>query len=79
MLAVLNEVAQDEAFVVLFGHGGATVDLLRTLLGDDELNRRQSHLIEEGPASGAITRVERRTGGGWKVTGIADTAPAPRD
>lgn len=46
--AVLDEVALEGAVVVIGCHGGATTDLLRDLLGDDELDRRAPDLIRLG-------------------------------
>lgn len=79
MLMVLNEVAQDGALLVLFSHGGATVDLLRTLIGDGDLRVRCPHLIEDGPPAGTVTRLVRSIHGHWDVLAIAETPSAPRD
>jgi broad specificity phosphatase PhoE len=41
--------------IAIAGHGGVTVDLLRTLLGDEEVPEA---LLREGVSSGAITTIE---------------------
>ena len=43
-------------------HGGVTVDLLRTLLGDDELDRRSPGLIDGGVPGCAITSLSVEPG-----------------
>jgi broad specificity phosphatase PhoE len=43
--------------IAMVTHGGITVDLLRDLLGDDELERRAPGLIMDGPSPCAITEV----------------------
>jgi broad specificity phosphatase PhoE len=79
MLAAIDEYARDERTIVLFGHGGATSDLLRTLLGDEELQRRSPRILLDGPTGGSLTRLQRDNAGTWQVTAIAEPPqPAPR-
>jgi broad specificity phosphatase PhoE len=79
MLAAIDEYALDEQTIVLFSHGGATTDLLRSLLGDEELQRRRPRLLEDGPTGGSLTRLQRADAGPWQVTAIAEQPrPAPR-
>ena len=52
--------------VVAVTHGGATADLLRTLLGDDQV---PSWLLSDGVPACAITTLD-----GLRVTGIASVA-----
>ena len=73
MLAALDTHMSAGRTVVLVGHGGATTDLLRTLLGADALEALRPGIIEGGPPSGAITRIER-IGGTWRTRSIADVA-----
>ncbi len=79
MLAAIDEYALDEQTIVLFGHGGATTDLLRSLLGDEELQRRCPRLLQDGPTGGSLTRLRRADAGPWQVTAITEPPqPAPR-
>jgi broad specificity phosphatase PhoE len=45
--------------VALVTHGGVTVDLLRTLFGDDDLQRRAPDLVRSGPQGCAITHLSK--------------------
>ena len=56
-------------------HGGVTVDLLRNLIGDAEVNRRAPTLIAEGVPNCAMTRLQG-TRGEWRVDDIASSAQA---
>lgn len=58
--------------IVVVAHGGVTTDALRTLLGDDELLRRQPEVIDAGIPGGAITTLTHH-GSGWIVESIAVT------
>jgi broad specificity phosphatase PhoE len=58
--------AEDEAVLAVACHGGITVDLLRTLLGNDAV---PSVLLREGVPSGAITTLD-----GLEVAAIAATS-----
>lgn len=60
--AVVDTAAGSERPVVLVSHGGATVDLLRTLLGDERVRTVAPGAIENGLPGGGIT--ELRIGGG---------------
>jgi broad specificity phosphatase PhoE len=51
-------------------HGGVTVDLLRTLLGDDHV---PAGLVESGMPSCGLTRLTHRVDSGWSVDAIAQT------
>ena len=71
-LAALGDLAvvQPAGTVVVVAHGGVTTDVLRTVLGDDELVARAPTLIDQGIAGGAVTTFERRDDG-WRVPSIA--------
>ena len=60
-----------EALVVV-AHGGVTVDALRSLLGDRELERRAPGVIGAGVPGGAITTLVREDHR-WVVEGIGVT------
>lgn len=64
---------QDNQFVIAVTHGGVTVDLLRTLLGDAELDTRAPGLAEHGVPCGAITEVVIGDDGMVAVERIAST------
>lgn len=74
MLAFLNEILQGTSGgrYVAVSHGGVTVDLLRTLIGDAEVSRHHRDLIREGPPAAAITTLQA-DGHDWLVTTIGDT------
>jgi len=48
--------------VVLVSHGGATVDLVRTLYGDDYVREAAADIIDQGVPHGALTRLRRENG-----------------
>lgn len=58
--------------VIVVSHGGVTVDTLRTLLGDQQLERRAPTLIDSGVPACALTTLQR-SGAGWTVRSIATT------
>ena len=58
--------------VVAVSHGGATVDLLRTLIGDTRLSRIAPSVMQEGVPPAAITSLEW-TGQTWEVGGIGQS------
>lgn len=62
--------------VACVSHGGATVDFLRTALGDDLVRRIRPGVIEHGMPGGAITEVELHEDG-WrpKRIGAIDHIP----
>lgn len=64
--------------VVLASHGGATVDLLRDLLGDDELEARAPGIIVNGFPGAAITTL-LQSAGEWIATSIGSTDHLPVD
>lgn len=70
-LAVLNDVItlHPGERVVVVGHGGATIDVLRSLISDDELECRAPGLIEHGPTPCAVSTLVR-SGQCWEVLGI---------
>jgi broad specificity phosphatase PhoE len=65
LLAALDDLATTGpgGRLVLVTHGGVTVDLLRTLLGDEALRRRHPALLAQGVPPAAVTRLRRRSGG----------------
>ena len=60
------------ARLVLVTHGGVTIDLLRTLLGDAAIQRQHPALVAQGVPPGAITRL-RRDGDGYVPVEVAST------
>lgn len=62
--------AHPGAMVVVVTHGGVTVDLLRTLLGDEALAASAPRLVAEGVPPCALTTL-RRIGTAWRVDAIA--------
>ncbi len=64
--AFLVEHMQDPTAMAVVTHGGVTVDLLRTLLGDDAV---PSHLMKQGVPSCAITTLD-----GLRVNDVASVA-----
>jgi broad specificity phosphatase PhoE len=79
ILAVLEELASRPrgAAVALATHGGVTVDLLRTLIGDDDLHSRNPHLIAHGVPGCALTRLVRDEGGGYQLLELASVEHLP--
>lgn len=71
MLAAVNDHAVEDGLVILVGHGGATVDLLRSLMGDNRLEARAPGLVANGVPGGGLTTLERATDG-WVVKQIGD-------
>lgn len=61
--------AESDAAVAVACHGGVTVDLLRTLLGDDQI---PEPLMREGVPGGAVTVLD-----GLEVVEIAATGHLP--
>lgn len=59
--------------IVVVAHGGATVDLLRNLIGDAGLTEAAPTLIDDGVPFCAVTRLEHREGR-WRPQQIASTA-----
>lgn len=78
MLSAVKSHAVDGSVVVLASHGGATIDLLLSLLGDAELERRAPGLIQQGAPGGAVTTVTLRHDS-WAVDGIVDDSHVPPD
>ncbi len=66
MRAFVADLPAHRGSVVAVTHGGATTDLLRTLLGDDQVPDR---LLNDGVPACAITTLD-----GLQVTGIASVA-----
>ncbi len=73
--AIEDHVIADRVLVVV-GHGGASIDLLRDLLGDAELDRRASGIIGHGMPGGGITHLTRTTNG-WQVLRIGSVDHIP--
>ncbi len=57
--------------VVAVAHGGVTVDLLRTILGDPIVGERWPTLLVDGVPPGALTRL-RNDGDGFVAESVAD-------
>jgi broad specificity phosphatase PhoE len=83
LLAALDDVAAADggARLVFVTHGGVTVDLLRTLIGDAAVRQRHPTLLTEGVPPAAITRLRPRPGGaGYVPSAVASVAHlAPGD
>lgn len=73
--ALSAHVAAGES-VVYAVHGGATTDLLRSLLSDQTLEKQAPNLVERGMPGGAITTLIH-AGGQWSVASIADVRHIP--
>lgn len=56
-LAALDDVAaaHPNGAVAVVGHGGVTVDVLRTLLGDDRLHATSPRLVDDGVPAGSAS------------------------
>ena len=74
--AALDDHAIDDTLVVFAGHGGATTDLLRSLLRDEGLEDRAPGLVEHGVPGGALTILVRHSNR-WLVSVIADEDHIP--
>ena len=75
LLAALDDLAATGPGerLVLVTHGGVTVDLLRTLVGDGAVRRRHPALLAQGVPPGAVTRL-RRCDGGYVPVEVASVA-----
>jgi broad specificity phosphatase PhoE len=75
MLALLEEIAASYPgdVVALVAHGGATVDLLRDLVGDAYVMASAGDLIRNGPPSCAITHLSRGDDG-YTLRSLASVA-----
>jgi broad specificity phosphatase PhoE len=73
--AFLDEQAarHPDASMALVAHGGVTVDLLRTVFGDDDLQRRAPDLVRTGPRGCAITHLSKDQTG-YALHGLACVA-----
>jgi probable phosphoglycerate mutase len=72
MLSWLRELPDRYAHLVIgVGHGGATVDMLRTVIGDVEVEHRAPALIEQGVPCGALTELAVDEDGCVSVGSIA--------
>jgi broad specificity phosphatase PhoE len=71
-LEVLDDLAASypSGTAIVVAHGGVTTDVLRTLLGDDELCAKAPALIDDGVPSCAITTLHASRDG-WAVASIA--------
>jgi broad specificity phosphatase PhoE len=70
MRAVLDDiVANGQSRTLAVTHGGATVDLLRDLATDSELNALSPDLISSGVANCALTRLVHDTS--WRIVCVA--------
>lgn len=72
MLEAMREVADHHpaGVAVVVTHGGVTVDLLRTLLGDETLVAKAPSLLADGVPCCALTTL-RHAGTAWQVERIA--------
>jgi broad specificity phosphatase PhoE len=63
--------------VALVTHGGVTVDLLRTLFGDDHVCAVAPHLIARGVPGCALSRLSRGRDGSYCLLGCASVDHLP--
>lgn len=70
--AVLDDLMKEQSPTpcVVVAHGGVSTDLLRTLFGDDTLNRRKPRLIAYGVPGCAITHI-RATEDAYELISLA--------
>ena len=62
--------AHPEAMAVVVTHGGAMVDLLRTLFGDEAIVAARPSLLADGVPPCALTTLSR-VGAAWRADRIA--------
>jgi broad specificity phosphatase PhoE len=77
LLAALDDLAATDCGqrLILVTHGGVTVDLLRTLIGDAAVRRQHPALLTQGVPPAAITRLRPRPcGAGYVPTVVASVA-----
>jgi broad specificity phosphatase PhoE len=74
-LAALDDLARarPEGSVVVVAHGGVTVDALRTIAGDDVIERERPDLLRDGVPCCAVTSL-RHDAEGWSVVDLPSTA-----
>lgn len=70
--AVLDELVNQESHApsLIVTHGGVTIDLLRTVFGEEALNRRNPHLLTHGVPGCGITHI-RSIGGSYELVSLA--------
>ena len=69
----LTDQLPTDATLAVVAHGGVTVDTLRTIVGDENIQATRPELFTDGVACGAITVLER-TGLTWQVIQLPSTA-----
>lgn len=69
----LTHELQTDATLAVVAHGGVTVDMLRTIAGDENIQASRPELLTDGVPCGAITVLER-TGLTWQVNQLPSTA-----
>ena len=72
-LAEVTEIVSDGASVGVVSHGGVTVDLVRTLCGDERVMEANAAAIDRGLPSCGISRLEW-DGKGYHLLTLGDTA-----
>jgi broad specificity phosphatase PhoE len=75
-IGAINELANQlpiDGTLAVVAHGGVTVDTLRTIAGDDNIQACRPELLTDGVPSGAITVLER-SGLTWQVNELPSTA-----
>jgi broad specificity phosphatase PhoE len=75
LIAAIDELADtagEQGQVVVVSHGGVTVDLLRTLVGDEHLRAQQPSLIDHGVPSCAVTTLCRESDR-WSLVALPST------
>ncbi len=69
----LTELLPIEAALAAVAHGGVTVDTLRTIAGDENIQASRPELLTDGVPCAAITILER-TGLTWRINQLPSTA-----
>ncbi|MEM7092797.1 MAG: histidine phosphatase family protein [Actinomycetota bacterium] len=77
MLQAITDHHRGGSVVIVVSHGGATVDLLRRILGDGAVRARCPDLISNGVPNCALTWLTH-DGNGWMTGDVARTAHLPR-
>ncbi len=71
--ALVDHCRNDRDWLIAVAHGGVTVDLLRTVLGDDVVEARWPTLVGDGVPPCALTRLSL-TSDGFVVDSVADVS-----
>lgn len=69
----LTDQLPTDATLAVVAHGGVTVDTLRTIAGDENVQASRPELLTDGIPCGAVTILER-SGFAWQVKQLPSTA-----